>query len=65
MNREQEIKMEKVAKAMAHINAATDVLEDNPYKTYLYQHLSPIKWELERQLSNMRLADRIEEQTQE
>ena len=65
MNREQEIEMEKVAKAMAHINAATDVLIDNPYKTFLYQHLSPIKWELERQLSNFRLADTIEEKSQE
>ena len=29
------------------------LLEDNPYKPYLYQHLNPIKYEILRQLNNL------------
>tara|TARA_R110002020_G_scaffold16456_2_gene58086 strand:- start:84 stop:281 length:198 start_codon:yes stop_codon:yes gene_type:complete len=65
MNREQEIEMEKVANARAHISAAEDVLVDNPQKIFLYQHLTSIATELESQLSNMRLNDTIEENPQE
>ena len=33
------------------------LLEDNPYKSYIYQHLNPIKYELLRQLTNLNVTD--------
>jgi len=33
------------------------LLEDNPYKPYLYQHLNPIKYEILRQLTNLNAAN--------
>ena len=39
--------------AHRHIEDLVALLEDNPYKSYMYQHLNPIKYELLRQLSNL------------
>ena len=36
-----------------HVDDLVALLEDNPYKSYLYQHLNPIKYELLRQLNNL------------
>jgi len=33
------------------------LLEDNPYKSYLYQHLNPIKYEILRQITNLNVTD--------
>jgi hypothetical protein len=33
------------------------LLEDNPYKSYMYQHLNPIKYEILRQLTNLNVTD--------
>ena len=40
------------------------LLEDNPYKSYMYQHLNPIKYELLRQLSNLNATDSNRKQGQ-
>tara|TARA_Y100000385_G_C12788736_1_gene506720 strand:- start:338 stop:529 length:192 start_codon:yes stop_codon:yes gene_type:complete len=39
--------------AQGQLDRLTELLEDNEYKTFLYQHLIPIKYELQRQLSNL------------
>ena len=39
--------------AHQHIEDLVALLEDNPYKSYMYQHLNPIKYELLRQITNL------------
>jgi hypothetical protein len=43
--------------AHQHVEDLVALLEDNPYKSYMYQHLNPIKYELLRQLSNLNVTD--------
>lgn len=50
--------------AINQIDNITCLLEFNEFKTYLYNHLSPIKYELERQLTNLRISDNITKETQ-
>ncbi len=38
--------------ALTQINNVVKLTEDNAYKEFLYAHLSPIKYELERQIAN-------------
>ena len=38
--------------ALTQINNVAKLTEDNAYKNYIYAHLSPIKYELERQIAN-------------
>ena len=38
--------------AIQQIDNITNLLYSNEYKDYIYQHLLPVKYELERQLSN-------------
>ncbi len=52
---------EKIVAAQAHVESLVTLLQDNPWKPYLYQHLSTIKWELHRQLTNLQITDNIEE----
>ena len=40
------------------------LLEDNPYKSYMYQHLNPIKYEILRQLTNLNATDSNRKQGQ-
>ena len=39
--------------AHRHIEDLVELLQDNPYKSYIYRHLNPIKYELLRQLTNL------------
>ena len=43
---------EKLIKALTQIENVAKLTEENAYKNYIYAHLSPIKYELERQLAN-------------
>ena len=38
--------------ALTKINNVAKLTEKNAYKDYIYAHLSPIKYELERQITN-------------
>ena len=38
--------------ALTQIENVAKLTEDNAYKNYIYAHLSPIKYELERQIAN-------------
>ena len=42
----------RVLSALQQIDNITNLLYSNEYKDYIYQHLLPVKYELERQLSN-------------
>ena len=39
--------------ALHQVNNLTQLLEDNEYKTFMYSHLIPMKYELQRQLNNL------------
>ena len=43
----------KLLAAIQQIDNIVSLLEDNEWKDYLYNHLSPVKYELERQLANL------------
>jgi len=48
---------EKLLIALTQIENVVTLLEDNEWKNYLYNHLSPIKYELERQLTNLNVYE--------
>tara|TARA_B100000902_G_scaffold372786_1_gene400096 strand:- start:1774 stop:1935 length:162 start_codon:yes stop_codon:yes gene_type:complete len=45
---------ERLIIALNQIDNITALLENNEWKNYLYNYLSPIKYELERQLANLK-----------
>ena len=49
--------IEKLILASNRVDSLVNLLEDNPYKPYLYQHLNPIKYEIQRQLVNLNVTD--------
>jgi len=53
MNRSERDPEEILSIALAQVENLTLLLEDNEYKTFLYNHLIPIKYELQRQLNNL------------
>jgi hypothetical protein len=52
---------DKLIAAQAHVESLVILLEDNPYKSYMYSNLNTIKWELHRQLTNLDATDSIKE----
>lgn len=55
---EEEIKPKRVTDqryillaAIQQVDNIVSLLEENEWKNYMYQHLSPVRYELERQLS--------------
>jgi len=57
---EEEIKPKRVTDqryillaAIQQVDNIVSLLEENEWKDYMYQHLSPVRYELERQLSNL------------
>ena len=44
---------EKLALALNQVENLVSLLKDNEWKSYLYQHLIPIKYELQRQISTL------------
>ena len=48
---------EKLFIALTQINNVVTLLDNNEWKNYLYNHLSPIKYELERQLTNLNVYE--------
>ena len=43
----------KLTLALNQVDNIIELLEDNEWKSYIYNHLSPVKYELDRQLSNL------------
>jgi len=55
---------QKVTRALSQVDDLTILLEDNEWKTFLYSHLIPLKYELQRQqglLTNQTNSTNIEE----
>lgn len=52
---------DKLVAAQAHVESLAALLEDNPWKSFLYSNLNTIKWELQRQLTNFDVTDSIKE----
>jgi hypothetical protein len=55
---------QKITSALSQIDNLTILLEDNEWKTFLYSHLIPLKYELQRQqglLTNQTNSTNIEE----
>ena len=48
---------EKLLIALTQIENVVTLLEDNEWKNYLYNHLSPVKYELERQITNLNVYE--------
>tara|TARA_R100001509_G_scaffold83404_1_gene47136 strand:- start:287 stop:469 length:183 start_codon:yes stop_codon:yes gene_type:complete len=51
---------EKLLFALTQIDNVVKLTEENEWKNYLYNHLSPIKYELERQLTNLNVYETAE-----
>jgi len=43
----------KLHLALQQVNNIAELTADNEWKTYIYNHLSTVKYELERQLTNL------------
>ncbi len=50
--------------ALWQVNNIVELTKDNEWVNYLYNHLSPVKYELERQLTNLNDSVSIAEETQ-
>ena len=50
--------------ALWQVNNIVELTKDNEWVNYLYNHLSPVKYELERQLTNLNESVSIAEETQ-
>jgi len=46
-------KREKLLIALNQIENIATLMDDNEWKAFLYNHLLPVKYELERQLTNI------------
>jgi len=55
---------QRITRALSQVDDITTLLENNEWKNFLYQHLIPIKYELQRQqclLTNQTNSTNIEE----
>ena len=50
--------------ALQQVDNVVELTKDNEWMNYIYNHLSPVKYELERQLTNLRSSDSITGETQ-
>ena len=48
---------EKLLIALTQIENVVTLLENNEWKNYLYNYLSPVKYELERQITNLNVYE--------
>lgn len=55
----------KLILALDQINSIIELIADNEYQQYMFLHLNPVYYELERQLTNLTIADKIETTNQE
>jgi len=52
-------KQTKLILALHQVNNIISLTEDNEYKQFIYMHMNPVYYELERQLTNLRHSDTI------
>jgi hypothetical protein len=51
----------KLILALHQVEGITGLTKDNPYKQFIFMHLNSIKYELERQLTNLSATSKIKE----
>ena len=49
----------KLILALYQVDGITQLTKDNEYKQFIYMRLNSIKYELERQLTNLTITDKI------
>ena len=55
----------KLILALHQVEGIVGLTKDNPYKQFIFMHLNSVKCELERQLTNLSVADKINKTTTE
>ena len=54
-------KQTKLILALYQVDGITQLTKDNEYRQFIFMHLNSIKYELERQLTNLRHKSKIKE----
>ena len=49
----------KLILAKYQVENIIELIKDNEYKQYMFMHLNPVFYELERQLTNLSITDKI------
>lgn len=55
----------KLILAKYQVENIIELIKDNEYRQYMFMHLNPVYYELERQLTNLTIADKIESNQKE
>ena len=55
----------KLILAKYQVENIIELTKDNEYKQYIFMHLNPVFYELERQLTNLQIVDKIESNKEE
>jgi len=55
----------KLILAKYQVENIIELIKDNEYRQYMFMHLNPVYYELERQLTNLAIADKIESNQEE
>lgn len=55
----------KLILALHQVEGIVGLTKDNPYKQFIFMHLNSVKCELERQLTNLSITDKINKTTTE
>ena len=55
----------KLILAKYQVENIIELIKDNEYRQYMFMHLNPVFYELERQLTNLTITDRIKKTNQE
>lgn len=50
----------KLILAKYQVENIIELIKDNPYRQYMFMHLNPVFYELQRQLTNSTVTDKIE-----
>ena len=55
----------KLILALHQVEGIVGLTKDNPYRQFIFMHLNSVKCELERQLTNLSITDKINKTTTE
>ena len=55
----------KLILAKYQVENIIELIKDNEYRQYMFMHLNPVFYELERQLTNLQIVDKIESNKEE
>ena len=55
----------KLILAKYQVENIIELTKDNEYKQFIFMHLNPVFYELERQLTNLQIVDKIESNKEE